>query len=393
MVYSFSQIKLYKQCPLAYKYRYIDKLRLDKQEKTADLLLWTIVHSVLEKIYKDVNDLKNLDKKHYLDYYKELWEKEINSWDEINIKWDNKIEDYINRWNYYIDNYFDKHYPFNEVKVVSIEQIIHFSLWENIKFRWIIDRLDKVWDDFIINDYKTNKNLPTQDKDDYIDQLTLYWLGIKQKYDRYFKNIYWKLYFLHFDIVDEFLIDDAAIDKVVEKYSSTISEIENSRFNHNMWIKDVFLPNETPWCRFCEFKSLCPLFSHLSMDDENIEFSEKTIKWLIDEYWAISSEINKLGKQKDNIKSILTNYAVNKSLLRLYWDKYKLTVYEIKTFKILNEDMLLEILKSKWLLDFSIWIISSKVSALIKKWDLKISELDWIISEQNTPSLRQSNIN
>ena len=57
---------------------------------------------------------------------------------------------------------------------------------ENKKsFFWIIDRLDKEDDGtFIINDYKTNKNLPPEDKEEYIEQLTLYALWIRQKYGK-----------------------------------------------------------------------------------------------------------------------------------------------------------------------------------------------------------------
>ncbi|MEI6774213.1 MAG: PD-(D/E)XK nuclease family protein [bacterium] len=45
-----------------------------------------------------------------------------------------------------------------------------------MKFRGFIDRLDKEGEMFIINDYKTNKNLPPESKEEYREQLTLYGL-------------------------------------------------------------------------------------------------------------------------------------------------------------------------------------------------------------------------
>jgi len=44
----------------------------------------------------------------------------------------------------------------------------------SIKFRGFIDRLDKEGETFVINDYKTNKNLPPESKEEYQEQLTLY---------------------------------------------------------------------------------------------------------------------------------------------------------------------------------------------------------------------------
>jgi RecB family exonuclease len=62
------------------------------------------------------------------------------------------------------------------VSIVATEASIVFDLDEQKKFRGFIDRLDKEGDTFIINDYKTNKHLPSESKEGYIDQLTLYGL-------------------------------------------------------------------------------------------------------------------------------------------------------------------------------------------------------------------------
>ena len=71
------------------------------------------------------------------------------------------LDDFKRRWEAYLSRYYDKHLPFKDIQVISTEKQISFQLDGWINFLWFIDRLDKVWDTFIINDYKTNKNLPT----------------------------------------------------------------------------------------------------------------------------------------------------------------------------------------------------------------------------------------
>ena len=110
-------------------------------------------------------------------------------------------------------NYYDKYSPFENISVVATEASIIFELNPTanndvlqiplaeftpkssgpspfiplkmgqapgdknaIKFRGFIDRLDKEGENFVINDYKTNKNLPPESKEEYKEQLTLYGL-------------------------------------------------------------------------------------------------------------------------------------------------------------------------------------------------------------------------
>ncbi len=391
--YSFSQIQLFNQCNLRYRFKYIDKLQIEQEEETADLILGQIVHSVLEKLYKDINDFKEPVLQNYIDYYYSLREEKKNELQEkdqeIAIKSDSSLEDFINRGYYYITSYYNKNYPFENIKVISTEQFINFELDENIKFRWIIDRLDKVDDIFVINDYKTNKNLPTQDKQDYIDQITLYGFGIKQKYWKYLNKIKWSLHFLHFDIEDTREITDDLMDRVVNYYKDIIKDMESKKFAYNMWNKDAFVPTENQGCRFCEFRSICPLFAHASMDDEVISWMwETTIKNLVDEFGKLNEEITKLNKQKENLKNIISWYARENNLKRLYWYNYKVSYYQGSTYKILDNDKTKELLEAKWKLQEVTDISTSKLWKFFKNWNLKLGDFEEVIQENKFDVLR-----
>jgi ATP-dependent exoDNAse (exonuclease V) beta subunit len=102
------------------------------------------------------------------------------------------------------------------------------------KFRGVIDRIDKEDDTFVINDYKTNKNLPPEQKQEYTEQLSLYGLALQQKYGKYFKQIKARLHYLHFDITDEREITDEVLNQVVQKYSKIIESVEIKKFYYNM---------------------------------------------------------------------------------------------------------------------------------------------------------------
>ena len=298
VVYSFSQLGLYQQCPKKYQFRYLDGLE-KSFETTRDLLLGTSVHSSLERFYQQLNIYKKPQKSDLIEYFDIQRSKSLQeNWEKIVMKWDQTLDDYQRRGQHYLSNYYDLHTPFEDIKIVGTELLLHFTLedWPNApKFRGIVDRLDKDWESFIINDYKTNKNLPPEQKDEYREQLTLYAQGIRQKYGKYFKNIKARLHYLHFWLVDEREITNENLDTILQKYKSLISEIETARFDHNMGVANAFPTNQNPYCKYCEYQMLCPLWKHLHYGAETInagELGEQTIASLVDQYAQLSSQIS-----------------------------------------------------------------------------------------------------
>ena len=384
--YSFSKVQLYQQCPLKFRYKYIDKLESADFEETADLLLWKTVHEALEKLYNDVNNFKIPEKNQILDYFNVLWDSKVQKFKDQNktliVKWDNQLEDFKNRWKAYLSAYYEKNYPFKDIKIVWTEMMLSFQIDDWISFQWFIDRVDKVWqDEFVINDYKTNKILPAEDKENYIEQLTLYGLWIKQKYGKYLKTIRARLYFLHFDIIDEREITIESLNKVVEKYRNLIKEIETKKIQFEN-DKKVFKPCENKFCNYCEFKSICPLFSHVDMQDEILDWvSEKTLKNLVDEYVKISKESNMLEKQKEYLKELFIKYIEWKDIQRLYWNESNITVSESINYKIINKEEFVQKMKELWMLVDVLEIDRFKVNKLFKNGKLDNQELNDIVQK------------
>ena len=396
VVYSFSQLGLYQQCPKKYQFRYLDGLE-KSFETTPDLLLGTSVHSSLERFYQQLNIYKKPQKSDLIDYFDTQRSSSLQeNWEKIVMKWDQTLDDYQRRGQHYLSDYYDLHTPFEDIKIVGTELLLHFTLedWPNApKFRGIVDRLDKDWENFIINDYKTNKNLPPEQKDEYREQLTLYAQGIRQKYGKYFKNIKARLHYLHFWLVDEREITDENLDPILQKYKNLISEIETARFDHNMGVENAFPTNQNPYCKYCEYQMLCPLWKHLHYGAETInagELGEQTIASLVDQYAQLSSQISQDTKQKDFLKELLVAYASEHNFEQLFWSEVKLGVSKSQTFSAKDKLALQKLLSELGILDEYSDIPYYKLAALVKDKKLTPDQVSIYLDAKDSRTLRAS---
>ena len=134
-VYSFSQINTYLQCPLKYRYQYIDKIPRGDESPSPHLLLGSAVHYALEMLYKKLNQYQ----KPSVDDIVRIFEsyREENKSSEIQFPDHSPEEVFLTRGRMYLMAYWNKHTPFDDVKVVMTEGNIVFSLDndETLKFR------------------------------------------------------------------------------------------------------------------------------------------------------------------------------------------------------------------------------------------------------------------
>jgi len=379
-VYSFSQTQTFLQCPRKYQYKYVDKIQEKEFESSPDLILGHSVHATLEWLYNQINVFKIPSKDEFLAKFKEQRESEIaetTKEKELQLKWEQTLEDYIRRGIHYVANYYDKYSPFENISVVATEASIIFELNDQTKFRGFIDRLDKEGETFVINDYKTNKNLPVESKEEYREQLTLYGLWVQQNYAKYFKHIKARLHYLHFDLMDEWEITDDLLTTVTKKYADTISEIEAKKFAYNMGDKKCFEPKENNFCRYCEYYSLCPLWAHLKFDDEVVggELGEKTVKGLVDEYVDLSKKESQAKHDKDLIKILLIEYLEQHDLLKLFGTTGKISASKAENISIEDKDKVKEILGELGLLNEAMEIDRFKVQKLVKENKLSLEQL------------------
>lgn len=370
-VYSFSQIQTYLQCPLSYKFRYLDKIKPEFEENL-HLILWTTVHSTLEYLYQKINNFHTPSLEELEDYFLNIYKEKVQKLKEKDL--DEQKKEFETRWLVYLEQYYNEYHPFKDIKVVWTEIQLYIDLQDNIKFQWFIDRLDKKGDSFIITDYKTNKQLPEQDKDYYMEQLTLYALWVKQKYWKYLNNIYWNLEYLHFETQDFWEIKKEDIQKVSEKYKKIALEIETKKAEHWLWMEDIFEPKESSLCKFCDYKEICPLLSHFYWTVTDADFSEETIKTMIDDYINLNEQKKDITDKMTKYKEILLGFAKRNELKKLYSPWWYVSLSKMINYSIKDKEKLKEYLKKTNQLQYFVDIDKNKIVKAIKENNMKLED-------------------
>ena len=73
--YSHSRLSTYENCPLKFKYTYIDKLDRDRRD-SIEAFMGGLVHETMERLYKDLNYAKLNPLEELVSFYRTRWEQE-----------------------------------------------------------------------------------------------------------------------------------------------------------------------------------------------------------------------------------------------------------------------------------------------------------------------------
>ena len=247
-IYSHSRLSTFEQCPLRFRYRYIDKIK-PEIEKSIEAHLGGAVHNTLEWIYNNVEELTmKIDE--IIEKFTEEWLKESSD-DLLIVKKDLTPRDYFNKGVQFLIHYYSKHSPFKD-GTIECEKGILIELDEKkgYKIQGFIDRLvyNMETGEYEIHDYKTGKFLPRQDALDKDRQLALYSLGIKKIYGQDKEvNLVW-----HFLAHNVTMRSKRTNEQLVQLKNDTvelIKKIESTR---------EFLPKVSKLCDWCEYKPICP---------------------------------------------------------------------------------------------------------------------------------------
>ena len=179
-IYSHSRLATFEQCPLKFKFRYIDKIEPDFKE-TIESFLGKQVHKTLEWVYNNSGDLELDD---VIKNFIESWNNELDPNIKI-IKKNQTIENYFNKGIKFLINYFLKNSPFKD-NTIATEKKVFINLDFEGKYRLMgfIDRVVHNQDTnvFEIHDYKTGA-IKYQNELDKDRQLALYSIAIRDNFD------------------------------------------------------------------------------------------------------------------------------------------------------------------------------------------------------------------
>jgi len=355
--YSHSRLGTFEQCKQKFKFKYIDKVKVDIPE-IIETFMGKRVHETLEKLYKDLKFQKLNTKEELLVFFEDLWKKEWNDKILINKK-DYTQNNYKEMGKKFIIDYYDHYKPFNQYTTLSLETAELLSLNNGSQYNIKIDRLscDKEGN-YYVCDYKTNSQLKPQEELDEDRQLAMYSLWVKNNF-KDCKSVKLIWYFLAFDK-----------EMISERNDE---QLENLKIDVQKLIKEIetcvdFPTNATYLCDYCVYRSICPAWKHeieLETKTEK-EFKDDDGVKLVDEYAFLDKTKKQCEEKLEEVKEDLISFAKQKDINVVFGTEKKASVKPYD--KISYDDKFVDLLKQKGLYyDVSMISYSKLASKVLKE--------------------------
>lgn len=301
-VFSYSKLEVFKNCPLQYRYKYIEKKY--SQDTSIALELGSLCHYVLEQKGRMVAAKQNVDydklnnilfdgmsetdekTKEELLGVGQLKRKYFEVWHEADnasgASYDEKIKLFVQVLHEEMED--------TEWKPTYFERPFEF-VWDNkVILKGFIDRIDVKDGQYRTVDYKTSKKAYEQSKLATSLQFGIYALAILNEFGVLpIESIY------RFILIDDeqYALTKGWEKRLIKALDKVFGDIEASEN------KKVFVPKPSPlchWCNFCQtnpeatiYRNECEYFSKWTPTQKTFEVNKK---------WNALENINTTTKRK-----------------------------------------------------------------------------------------------
>lgn len=288
--YSISQLHQFEECARHYKFVYVDRIK--RYEEGVEAFLGQRFHEAMEWLYRE-RAFRVVPLEELLGYYEKAWADNWKPEVKINKK-ERTADDYRLLGRRFIEDYYRRHHPFDEGRVLGLEKYIRFPLDDarRYKCKGIIDRLMLAPDGaFEIHDYKTSSGLPEQAEVDTDEQLALYQVGVQTLWPEAERvRLVW--HYVAFDMEMRSARTPEALEKLKADLAGLIDRIEAER---------EFPPHESALCGWCPYWDLCPAKKHLFKLQELPQADWKEVPGvaIVDAYaekWRMKKELEEQVK-------------------------------------------------------------------------------------------------
>jgi RecB family exonuclease len=306
---SYSALDTFKQCPLKYKYQVVDKIKVPK---TKEAVFGSVLHETLEWFHKQTPVSPTLDE--LLNFLKSIWPAKDNS-----VFFEDEDMIYFSEAIKILKNYYENYLKIKDNFTVLGTETRFEILLENPQNKeekcllvGIIDRIDKTKDGIEVIDYKTAKKLPSQEDIHNSMQMSLYCLGIMNRWPQFvekgIENIKLTLYYLkHQETISTYRTQEQ-LNKVQEHVWKQLKEIEISKFE----------PLPSVLCDWCGYKKICPMWKHLYKEEFSID--DEQVKKIVNEFLNLKNNNTQNNKKINELKSIIEKYLDREKIERVFGD-------------------------------------------------------------------------
>ena len=301
-VFSYSKMEVFKNCPLQYKYKYIEKKY--SQDTSIALELGSLCHYVLEQKgkmivsgetvdYEKLNDIlmngvteTDEKTKEELLGVNQLKRKYFEVWHEADNASGASYDEKIKLFDKVLHNEMEE----TDWKPTYFEKPFEF-VWDNkVILKGFIDRIDTKDGQYRTVDYKTSKKVYEQSKLATSLQFGVYALAILNEFGVLpIESEY------RFILIDDkqYALTKGWENRLIKAMDKVFGDIEASEK------KSVFVPKPSPlchWCNFCQtnpeatiYRNECEYFSKWTPTQKTFEVNKK---------WNALENINTAPKRK-----------------------------------------------------------------------------------------------
>ncbi len=324
--YSHSRLETFENCPLKYRFQYVDKIK--RYEKGIEAFMGSVFHDCMEKLYRDLK-CKVCTLEELIAFYEKQWDKGYTENIKITRE-DRTAGDYRSLGRKCVQDYFRRYHPFDQGRVLGLEKSITFDLDDDGRYRitGFIDRIVQADDEtYEIHDYKTGGTLPEQKKLDADRQLALYQLGLEQMWDDVRKvQLVW-----HYAAFDKELSSRRTRKQLDALRKATIALIDTVE------AAEEFQPRESALCDWCAYQDLCPERKHLFavaelpankyMEDDGVQLVNAFAR-LNTEKKKLDCQVMAIKDEMDDMKQAAIAYAKREGVQVIAGSGNKITVRE-----------------------------------------------------------------
>ena len=253
--HSYTSLSTFKQCPLKYKYRYIDKIKTEIE--FIEAYMSKCVNEVLETFYdRSVVGDENFELDDHLCYLDNVW-KGLSPLCIRYAREGQTSKQYQKIGERCITNYFNRYAPFDQAGTIDTEMKVELSsITKGHSIVGYIDRLSYSPTNsgvLEIHDYKTSKHLPSSKELEKDWQLSLCQVAVEGMYpDAERIDLVW--HYLYHDKELRLTRTWEDIGWILDKVLYTIHKIEDEK---------EFKPRAGFLCKWCSYQHLCPKRKHL----------------------------------------------------------------------------------------------------------------------------------
>ncbi|MCI0342127.1 MAG: PD-(D/E)XK nuclease family protein [Planctomycetales bacterium] len=180
--FSHSKLSAYETCPLQYKFRYVDGIRIPREN--IESFLGSLVHETLEGLYAGIREGRVPPEDELLASFRNAWAARWTP-EIVIVREGDTPEAYQALGERCLRGYHRRYRPFNQSEVLGTEVRVEAPLDDRGE-TWmtgVIDRLSRVAPGvYEIRDYKTGRWVPDQAELDRDRQLGLYEVAVRRRY-------------------------------------------------------------------------------------------------------------------------------------------------------------------------------------------------------------------